>query len=116
MDKHKVVFHIDEMTKWKLTLGNVSNLLSARSDRDILIEVVANAEAVSAYVNTTENSEHLDKIDVLIQKGVQFVACNNALNAFKIEPASLFPKVEIVNAGVEELVIRQHEGYAYIKP
>jgi len=116
MEKLKVVFHIDEMTKWKLTLGNVSNLLTALIGRDILIEVVANAEAVLAYVNAPENTENLIKIEALIQDGVHFVACNNALNAFRIDPVTLFPKVEIVKAGVEELVLRQHEGYAYIKP
>ncbi|KAF0227310.1 MAG: hypothetical protein FD133_1282 [Erysipelotrichaceae bacterium] len=116
MDKLKVVFHIDEMTKWKLTLGNVSNLLAALEDQSITIEVVANAEAVLAYVNKPNNAENLDKMDTLIQRKVLFVACNNALIAFQIDPISLFTKIQIVKAGVEELVIRQHEGYAYIKP
>lgn len=28
MSKYKVIFHIDEMNKWKLLLGNVKNLLN----------------------------------------------------------------------------------------
>ena len=49
-------------------------------------------------------------------KGVKFVACNNALNIFDIKKENVIHFVGIVPAGVVELVKKQREGYAYIKP
>lgn len=109
-----VIFHVDEVAKWFLTLGNISNLIADCRSRetDYMIEVVANSEAVKAYV-TADNAgamEHLSK------QGVDFVACNNALTAFKISPPALFSFVRIVPAGITELILKQTDGFAYVKP
>ncbi len=116
METLKVLFHVDEMNKWKLTLANISNLLVALNDRNLVVEVVANSEAVLLYVDKSENLEPKEKISQLIQQGVRFVACNNALTAYQIDPKSIFSNIDIVKAGVAELVLRQYEGFAYLKP
>ena len=112
--KLKAVFHIDEMSKWSLLLKNVRNLLQAATDA-LLVEVVANAEAVKFYAMSDKNMQ-TEELYKLSGEGVRFVACNNALHAFEIDRAQLFAFVQIVPAGVLELIERQTEGYAYIKP
>ena len=51
--EYRVIFHIDERSKWKLLLGNVENLLQAADSHDdcqsITVEVLANSEAVLEY-------------------------------------------------------------------
>jgi len=116
MEKLKVVFHIDGMTKWKLTLTNVSHLIVALKDQPWVIEIVANSEAVNFYLAGADNAPNLEKINVLVQQGVTFIACNNALKVFNIDPTMIFSNIVVVPAGVAELVYRQHEGFAYIKP
>ena len=37
MEKYKVIFHIDEINKWKLLLANVSNLLTAMENKDFIV-------------------------------------------------------------------------------
>lgn len=113
----KAIFHIDEMHKWPLVLNNVKNLLSSYgNDSDaVLIEVLANSEAVKGYV-ADDHAALQPKLEALHQQGVVFAACNNALTGFGIERGQLFPFVTIVPAGVRELVDRQAEGCAYIKP
>jgi intracellular sulfur oxidation DsrE/DsrF family protein len=50
------------------------------------------------------------------QLGVQFVACRNSLVGNKIDEKVLPGFVKVVPAGVTELIKKQSEGYAYIKP
>ncbi len=115
MSANKVIFHIDEMAKWKLLLTNLNNLVAAVDARQFNIEVLANAEAVKYYQRNAE-AQDSDTMQKLKAQGVKFVACNNALKAHNIQPADLFDFVEIVPAGIVELIDKQGEGYAYIRP
>lgn len=112
MNEVRVIFHVDEMEKWGVVLKNVSNLLHAVNVEKSNIEVLANSEAVKFYNVTTLDKELAE----LNSKGVKFVACNNALNLFKIKKDDLFDFVSIVPVGVLEIINKEAEGYAYIKP
>lgn len=114
MVDHKVAFHVDEMEKWNLTLGNVTNFIAATSGQNNEIVVVAYATAVRAYL-ASENSI-LMRMQKLSLQGVQFMACNNALRAEGLEGAKLGDFVEIVPAGVVKLVQLQEQGFSYIRP
>jgi uncharacterized protein len=112
MKEHRILFHIDEMEKWKLLLANVKNLVHAAAPEKVTIEVVANAAAVAYYVKTTGHPE----MDELAASGVLFCACNNALRGLNLDSADLTGYVKVVSAGVKELMERQEDGYGYIKP
>lgn len=117
MTNYKVIFHINESDKWNTILNNVSNLLKAFSKEQVEIIVLANGESVRYYESEPiSTNDHAQAMKELSEKGVHFVACNNALKGRKIAKDALYPFIETVPAGVQELVIRQHEGYAYIKP
>jgi len=62
------------------------------------------------------NTNHEKKIFDLAKKGVRFLVCNNSLLKSNIDPAELLPVIEVVPAGIVELVRLQHEGFAYVKP
>lgn len=115
MSNNKVIFHIDEIIKWKLLLKNVSNLLNAIENEKFFIEVLANSEAVK-YYDINQDSDADLTMASLNEKGVQFVACNNALQAYDIEKSNIIHFVDIVPVGIYELVKKQNEGYVYIKP
>ena len=107
----KAVFHVDELAKWGLALTNIENALNEIGN-NADIELVANAEAVKGYIDPSL----LDKMTDLASRGVIFVACHNALNNFKIDVASLPVFVKIVSAGVVEIIEKENNGYAYVKP
>jgi intracellular sulfur oxidation DsrE/DsrF family protein len=112
LDQHiKAVFHVDELAKWSLALTNIENAINEVGN-NADIELVANAEAVKGYVDPSL----IDKMAVLASKGLTFVACHNALNSFKIDISSLPAFVKIVPAGVVEIIEKENNGYAYIKP
>ena len=111
----KVIFHIDENSKWSLLLKNVQNLVQAVKPSASHIEVLANSEAVKSYVATDQNND-MAVMKELAHSGIRFSACNNALKAMGIESKLLAPFVEVVPVGVLELIEKQAKGYAYIKP
>lgn len=116
MPEYKVIFHIDELNKWKLLLGNVSNLLNSMDNDKLYVEVLANSEAVKYYDASQDLNADINTMESLNKKSVKFVACNNALIAFDIKKDNIFDFIDIVPAGVVELVKKQSEGFVYIKP
>ena len=55
-------------------------------------------------------------MDVLSRRGVAFLACKQALNAQDIHIEQLPFFVNVISAGMTEMVRLQAEGFAYIKP
>lgn len=105
----KVIFHIDELNKWSLLLANVRNLINVDKVTDIVI--LANAEAVLFYFNI-DNQNLLNNLP----NKVTFVACNNSINSRHLDVTKIIDGIKIVPIGVLELIAKQNEGYAYIKP
>ncbi len=114
MADYKVIFHVDEMTKWNLVLANAKNLLNALHDDTLTVEILANSEAVKYLVQSNNSIEN--GLLELVDKKVVFSACNNSLKSFEIDPKNLFAFVEVVPSGVAQLTLKQYEGFAYIKP
>lgn len=114
--EYKAIFHIDESDRWRLTLGNVENLLNAAGSSPVKAEVLANGGAVLQYVFSSHPNEIAQKMTFLHRRGVTFAACRNAMKAYHLEPEDLLAFVTTVPAGVMELVQKQAGGYAYIKP
>jgi len=112
--KTKAVFHIDEIEKWGLLLGNVKNLCAGIDIENAEIEVVANSVAVKCYKK--KDDEYKDKMEELIRMGIKFCACSNALRNLGIESKDLYEFVIIVPIGVKEIIEKQQIGFAYIKP
>ncbi|KJS86608.1 MAG: hypothetical protein JM58_06545 [Peptococcaceae bacterium BICA1-8] len=107
------VFHISDNEIWPKALANVKNYLKDIGDNIARIEVVANANAVKAY---NEASDLLKEMELLHSRGVLFIACSNALQANSIDESILPTFVNTVPGAITHLVIKQSEGYAYIKP
>lgn len=102
----KVVFHINELTKWQETKSNVKNLLKLAPETTIVVSV--NGQGIKGYLDA-ENAEFLEL-------AVTFHACANAMRSHKMQKEALPPKVDVVPAGVLDLIELQTMGYAYIKP
>ena len=116
MAKYRVVFHLDEPSKGraKQVLKNIENLIDDLGENNVEIELVANGGGVKALVKGPES--HAEQVEKLTGKGVRFVACAHSLSMLEIDKDSLFEGVTVVSAGVGELVKRQADGWAYIRP
>lgn len=115
MGEYRVLFHLDECGRAKagLALTNIENLLSDLSD-NVEVELVANAEGIQALLKV--GNPLVPRLEGLATKGVRLVACANALRAAGVDKDALLAQVEVVPSGVGELVRKQAEGWAYIRP
>lgn len=115
----KVIFHIDEREKWDLTLANVNNLLNYAESigRPTEVEILVNAPPVmDLQLGIEESKEIQDTISELQERQVVVAACQNALRSHDVPENLLIPDIKLVPAGVGELVEKQEEGFAYIRP
>lgn len=111
----RIVFHVDELEKWEMVLGNLSSVVRAADMAASRVEVVANSGAVRQYL-TDAPARAAAEMGRLADAGVRFAACHNALVGLGIHSEQLLPFVEVVSSAVLELALRQSEGYAYIRP
>lgn len=113
----KVIYHVDDMEKWPMTIGNLKHMLEnyRANEVEYQIETVANGEAVRGYVKAFAG-DLAAAMEPLAKEGVLFAACNNAMNGRGIKREDLLSFVTVVPAGVVEIADRQADGYAYIKP
>lgn len=107
----KIVFHVDEMQKWHLALENARNALNDQADA--VVEVISNSEAVKFFARDYERPEIYSE---LLERGVKFNACRNALRGNDVPEDSIPAEVNVVSAGVVALAEKQNDGYAYIRP
>jgi uncharacterized protein len=121
MKKLKVLLHIDEPDKWRLTLTNAKNLIEDVGLENVVLEIVANAIAVQTFDSTNKDNDQ-DRNDLLIQMkelsnhNVAIIACRNALRANFISEELLPNFVTVIPAGITRIVTQQMEGYSYVKP
>ncbi|MGX7198685.1 DsrE family protein [Enterococcus nangangensis] len=104
----KVVFHVDEVEKFAEASKNIRNLFDSQPDIEIIL--VVNGSGIQSYeLQSARNF-------IAQYPGVSFHACNNAMKAFHLAKKDLPQGVEVVPAGVLDLIQLQEQGCAYIKP
>lgn len=105
---------LDDPKRLNIVTDNISNYLVALPNETFQVVVVANGPAVKFF---TKGGCHLpDVIEKLAAQKVAFCICANAMRKFEITPDQLLPQCTIVPAGIVEIVHRQRDGFAYIKP
>ncbi len=84
------------------------------SHPDAKIEVVFYGKALDMLVKD-KSTVAGDVIKLGTEKKVKFAACEHAMQVFNISKAQLLDGVSTVPDALYELVIKQAEGYGYIK-
>lgn len=114
--RYDLLVHIDnnDASVLHIAMSNLTNYLKAVENKDWHVVVVVNGPGVQQF--TTGNLTHGSQITALAARGVQFLLCQNALTAFGVEHDTLLEGCSIVGAGIVEIVERQNNGFAYVKP
>jgi len=112
---HKVVFQVSdaEPAKWNLALNNVKNVQQDLGKDKVAIEIVAYGPGIGML---KMDSIVGPRIAEALGSGVSVVACENTMKNQKLVRDDMLPKIGYVEAGVVQLMKRQQEGYAYIRP
>ena len=112
-EKLKVVFQLtsNDTLVQKALIKQLNNVLIAAPNAKI--EVVCHNNGISFLQAAL--TKQTDGIKALHDKGVDFVACANTLRERKIKVEELLSACRIVPAGVVEIAMKQHKGWAYLK-
>ena len=49
-------------------------------------------------------------------QGVKIMACENTMTNTKVSKADMLPNIGYIKAGVVELMVKQQQGWSYIRP
>ncbi|MEI8327280.1 MAG: DsrE family protein [Betaproteobacteria bacterium] len=113
--KSRVVFQVSDGDpgKWNLTLNNAHNVQQDLGADKVDIEIVAYGPGIGMV---KADAVIANRLAEAVHDGIQVVACENTMKALKLTKDDMNVSVGYVRAGVVELMKRQGEGWAYIKP
>lgn len=113
--KERMVIQVSDADpkKWNLALNNAKNVQTDLGADKTEIEIVAYGPGIGML---KADAEVANRIEEAAAAGVKVVACENTMKAQKISRDDMHKNVEYVPAGVVELMRRQQQGYAYIRP
>ena len=103
----------DDEKKWNLALNNAKNVQQALGAGNVDIEIVAYGPGINMLKFESVVGE---RVDAAIKSGVTIVACQNTMKAQKLDKKDMLSTVGYVPAGVVEIIRKQGEGYAYLRP
>jgi len=112
---NKVVFQVSDNDpgKWGLALNNAQNVVHDLGADTVALEIVVYGPGIGML---KKESPVATRIAAALKDGMQIVACENTLRAQKLTHADMLPDIGYVPAGVVELMKKQQQGYAYIRP
>ena len=99
--------------KWNLALNNAENLQQALGAKNIDIEIVAYGPGINML-----KAESIvgNRIDDAMKAGVKLEACQVTMRKAKLTKADMLDKIGYVPGGVIEIMHREQQGWAYIRP
>ena len=115
-DRARIVLQVsdDDPKKWNLALNNARN---AQQDlggpKNVDIEIVADGPGISMLKMDAVTA---NRVSDAIKTGISIVACENTMGAQKIDKSEMNPSISYVPAGVIQLMRRQQQGWAYVRP
>lgn len=111
---HKVVVQMNtaDTAAWSATIGNIRNLQKVWPNT-IQVELVVHGKALDFLVK--EKTHLASDIIAMSKEGVVFAACENSMRKHHIEKSQLLLQAITVPSGVAELVLKQEDGWSYLK-
>ena len=114
-DQSSVVIQVSENNPaiWNLTLNNAKNIQQDLGKENVNIEIVAYGPGINMLKFDSEVAPRLKEASA---SGVALLACGNTMKNQKLTEKDLDGNVKVVKAGVIEIINKEREGWAYIKP
>lgn len=114
--KYQAIYQLDSNDPKIIekSIRNINNALTdPRLQGKLQIEVIAFSGGTDAFL---KGSKYEESLKALADKGVILAQCNNTLRERKIEVTQLYDFIAVVPSGNGELIIREADGWAIIKP
>ncbi len=111
---HRVVFQMSsaDIEEQKGLLNNINNLINLWKD-DVAIQVVIHGPGIALVL--AEKTTFTSDLYRLIDAGVVFKVCENTLKQKRIDKKEVLDSMQYVPSGVAEIIVKQEQGWSYIK-
>lgn len=115
MAKEHVVIQVsDDNTKtWNQALNVARNIQQSYGKDNVDIEIVVFGHGIGML---KMDSVVGNRIEDTLKTGVQVNACMNTMRGRKLSKDDMLPTIGYVPAGVIQIVKRQREGWAVLRP
>jgi uncharacterized protein len=113
--KNRVVMQVsdNDPAKWNLALNNARNLQSDLGAKNVEIEIVAYGPGIGML---KAESVVGNRIGEALGNGVKVSACENTMHGQKLTKPDMLNGIDYVPAGVVEIMQKQQQGWAYLRP
>ncbi len=115
MPANKLVIQVSdaEPAKWNLALNNAKNVQTDLGAKNVAIEIVAYGPGIGML---KAESTAGNRVREAMATGIKVVACENTMTNQKLTKNDMLPGIDYEASGVVELMKRQQQGYAYVRP
>ncbi len=112
----KIVFSVTEDSPHALDhiLSVANNVLKFYGPENVQMKIIAYSKGLKLLYKKERTTAV--RVDALMQYEVEFIACGNTMRTLHVNKDELVDGVEIVTAGVVELIESVKKGWVYIKP
>ena len=113
--KEQVVVQVsdDNPKTWNQALNVVRNIQKAYGKDKVDVEVVAFGHGIGML---KMDSVVGNRIEDTLKSGAHVYACQNTMRGRKLSKADMLPQIGYVPAGVIEIINKQKQGWAVIRP
>ena len=102
-----------EPAKWNLALNNARNVQEELGAKNVEIEIVAYGPGIGVLkLDAVTNS----RVSEEAKSGIKVVACENTMRNQKLTRADIHAAASYAPSGVVQLMQRQSQGWAYVRP
>jgi intracellular sulfur oxidation DsrE/DsrF family protein len=113
--QNRVVVQVsdNDPAKWNLALNNARNLQTDLGAVNVDIEIVAYGPGIGMLKSESVVG---NRIAEALGQGVKVSACENTMRGQKLAKADMLDGIGYVPAGVVEIMQKQQQGWAYLRP
>ncbi len=120
MNPRKFIFPITSADEKEIShvLSSASNVIKFYGVDKCEVVIVCYSQGIKSLLKKAYffDKDIQKRVRSLMTYDVEFIACNNTMKTYKIDKKELLDDVEIVTAGIVELIERELRGYIYIRP
>ena len=113
--RNRIVIQMSDAdpAKWNLALNNAKNLQDDVGAANVDIEIVAYGPGIGML---KMESPVASRVGDAAKAGVKVIACENTMRGQKLTREDMNAAISYVPAGVTQIMKKQAEGWAYLRP
>lgn len=113
--KYHVVMHVTDSNtlKWNTVLNNAGNIQQDLGKDNVTIEIVTHGPGIDMLKAESAVGPRLAQA---LDRNIALLACENTMRNAKVTKDDMYGGISYVRSGVTHILLRQTEGWLYLRP